>query len=83
MYHLETLQEKQDKKDAIRENPIIFGSLTNWKPVQALKLYQYVTAVSSQGAVERNILNKFLFDSANYKMDSSFNHTYKSLFGTL
>ena len=39
MYHLEILKEKQGKKDTIRENPIVFGSLTNWKPVQALKLY--------------------------------------------
>lgn len=69
MYHLETLKEKQgNKKDTIRENPIIFGSITNWKPVQVLKAYQYVTALSSLGSNERDILNKFVFDSANYKV---------------
>jgi len=39
MYHLETLSKKEVKNGFIRKGPIIFGSLTNWKPIQALKLY--------------------------------------------
>ena len=46
MYHLEVLKEESLEKDALRENPIILGSITNWKPIQTLSLYQYVTAVS-------------------------------------
>ena len=76
MYHLEILKEKVGKKGTIRENPIIFGSITNWRPIQLLKLYQYVTACGSHGANQRDILDRFTFDSANYNLSTSFRKTF-------
>lgn len=74
VYQLDAL-----KQHGARNNPIIFGSLTNWKAYQALQLSQYVCASASRHTKEREVLNNFLFDEVNNKIGSVFVETNNNI----
>ena len=52
---LDALSETADPNT--KKNPIVFGSITNWKPMQSIKLSQYVCATASRSENERRILS--------------------------
>ena len=82
VYSLGSEYVSRDNEGA-RNFPVVFGTMTQWRAYQALKLYQYITAASVHNGLDRSTLNDYVFDEINYDLTRDFPQTAANLWNTL
>ena len=75
--------EYEGHQESARDYPVVFGTFSQWRAYQALRLYQFITAASVHNGLDRSTLNDFLFDELNYSMIEDFPSTSANLWNTL